>query len=1178
MARIKSYIRDKNINDKDLLLGSSYEGEGQQGPIYKTRSYNLTDLAKYMNLIFTVDDVNYNLHILTSNVSDNAFAIAEANQSLTVIANDVLAQATFQTNLAATFGTFNDQGVLISLAESFANQVLQTTSSEKYANAIFVTNLAASVGTFDDDGNLLTMAEGFADRVMTTTASDRFAESQFVDNLGASFGTVGPDGTITTFSAEYLNTVTAYADSTLAITSSITTLTADVGDNAAAIVNESVARVTATDALASEITTLTATVNTNTAAITTESTTRASETEALATSITTLTATVDNNTAAITTESTTRATETEALATQITTLSAEVDNNAAAITTESTARATEDEALATQITTLSATVDSNTAAITTESTTRATETEALATQITTLSATVDDNAAAITAEQTARATEDEALATSIETLTATVDSNTAAITTESTTRATQDTALATQITTLSATVDNNTAAITTESTTRATQDAALATSIETLSTAVDDNASAIETESTTRASQDTALAGQITTLTSNVGAIPRIYRQDDGPSITETPIGSLWFDTNDNNKSYVLVAGTPNVWTTVQDLEFTAFKSSATQSLNTLATNTSANATKITNLNATLDILNTDGTVKKNAADFYEDIRADVDANSATAASVTSLTATVGDANSGLVASVNTNSSAIATTDGKLSASYGMHVNAGGKIAGLKLLADSTTTSTFIAQADTFGVDMPNGSRVLTVNSSGLLLNGEGVFTGNISARAGEMGGWEIGDNIISGPISAGYNMSLNPRIGFSINSSDYSDSGRSLSIRKGSDGPVTGGSGNYTFSNMHTVNFNSWSDTVTASVSDSIVKPGYPIGIGSTFSGTESQGTFWEVVDWDAINGIATTSSNFSGSIEVGLYVQFANYYDFRTSAIIGIQKISSASTSAASTTLDIPAVANKVLNFVNTDGSTTYMRFVFERKVDIRRGSVTFSAKSSGAPDPTNFVFQQSSFQTDITPAGIYVGMGSNRKFRVDTNSYIGSFIYMSGGVTSNSGAITSENASSIALALNRTGTDGDIAHFRNDGVTVGRISVGASTTSYLTTSDYRLKENIVNISGALDRLELLKPCRFNFLSKPDKTVDGFIAHEVQDIVPEAIEGVKDEMEDYEITAPVYDKYGNILEEAVMGTRPKYQSIDQSKLVPLLVAAMQEMRAEYKAEIELLKSQINS
>ncbi len=185
MARIRNYINDKNITNDDLLVGSSYEGQGQTGSIYKTKNFKLSDLAHYFSRNFDLDGVNYDLVKIATDISDNSLAIATANQSLTVIANDVLAQATFSTNLSATFGTFNDQGVLISLSESFANQVLQTTSSEKYANALFVTNLAASVGTFDDDGNLLTMAEGFADRVMTTTDSDRFATSQFVTKLGA---------------------------------------------------------------------------------------------------------------------------------------------------------------------------------------------------------------------------------------------------------------------------------------------------------------------------------------------------------------------------------------------------------------------------------------------------------------------------------------------------------------------------------------------------------------------------------------------------------------------------------------------------------------------------------------------------------------------------------------------------------------------------------------------------------------------------------------------------------------------------------------------------------------------------------------------------------------------------------------------------------------------------------
>ena len=89
---------------------------------------------------------------------------------------------------------------------------------------------------------------------------------------------------------------------------------------------------------------------------------------------------------------------------------------------------------------------------------------------------------------------------------------------------------------------------------------------------------------------------------------------------------------------------------------------------------------------------------------------------------------------------------------------------------------------------------------------------------------------------------------------------------------------------------------------------------------------------------------------------------------------------------------------------------------------------------------------------------------------------------------------------------------------------------------------------------MTGALNRVSELKPSRFNFITDEDKTVDGFLAHEVQDIVPEAITGEKDAV----------DEDGNAI----------YQGIDQSKLVPLLVGAIQEL----KAEIELLKTQINN
>jgi len=109
------------------------------------------------------------------------------------------------------------------------------------------------------------------------------------------------------------------------------------------------------------------------------------------------------------------------------------------------------------------------------------------------------------------------------------------------------------------------------------------------------------------------------------------------------------------------------------------------------------------------------------------------------------------------------------------------------------------------------------------------------------------------------------------------------------------------------------------------------------------------------------------------------------------------------------------------------------------------------------------------------------------------------------------------------------------------------VGNIVVNTTSTAYVTSSDYRLKENIVPIDNAVARIDSLNPVRFNFISDPSHIVDGFLAHEVTPVVPEAITGEKDAV----------DNEGN----------PVYQGIDQSKLVPLLVAAVQELSARVAA-----------
>jgi len=198
-------------------------------------------------------------------------------------------------------------------------------------------------------------------------------------------------------------------------------------------------------------------------------------------------------------------------------------------------------------------------------------------------------------------------------------------------------------------------------------------------------------------------------------------------------------------------------------------------------------------------------------------------------------------------------------------------------------------------------------------------------------------------------------------------------------------------------------------------------------------------------------------------------------------------------------------------------------------------------------------------------------YTNGHTNERMRVDTsgNLLVGktSNTFSASGFVANANGMSATRSGGACVQINRTSSDGSIQEFYKDGSTVGSISVTSSSTSYNTSSDYRLKENVVELTGATERLKQLNPSRFNFIADADTTVDGFLAHEVADVVPEAISGTKDAMKDeeYEVTPAVLDEEGNVVTEAVIGTRsvPEYQGIDQSKLVPLLVATIQELEA---------------
>jgi hypothetical protein len=223
----------------------------------------------------------------------------------------------------------------------------------------------------------------------------------------------------------------------------------------------------------------------------------------------------------------------------------------------------------------------------------------------------------------------------------------------------------------------------------------------------------------------------------------------------------------------------------------------------------------------------------------------------------------------------------------------------------------------------------------------------------------------------------------------------------------------------------------------------------------------------------------------------------------------------------------------------------------------------TLTVPLGSAAAPtlrftgDPNTGVYSPGADQVAISTNG------TGRLF-VDAS---GNFIFKAAGYieygdygTPNSGnpgiRLTGDQYPQINISSGYFGDTGSRTkiEFINGNGTVGTIVTNGSATAYNTSSDYRLKENVAPLTGAADRLNQLQVHRFNFIADPDKTVDGFIAHEAQAVVPECVTGTKDEVDDD----------GN----------PVYQGIDQSKLVPLLTAALQEALAE----IESLKARVTA
>jgi hypothetical protein len=327
-----------------------------------------------------------------------------------------------------------------------------------------------------------------------------------------------------------------------------------------------------------------------------------------------------------------------------------------------------------------------------------------------------------------------------------------------------------------------------------------------------------------------------------------------------------------------------------------------------------------------------------------------------------------------------------------------------------------------------------------------------------------------------------------------------------------------------------------------------------------------------------NTISRIRLTNSTTTDASGKGLGIFQSGLDTYFTNNEAGAQVFSTSATermridSSGNVGIGLASTGDTLLEIYGANSATTY------KNVNTGTGSsdgfYVGMAKSSGTD---GYVYNRES-------ANVIFGTANAERMRIDSSGNLlvgatsasgklqvsgvggGTGLYVNGfGDAIGYGAI-------FRLSPSAGGGVGRIMFENTSGTTVGQITISSSATAYVTSSDYRLKENIAPMTGALSVVQQLKPCTYNW--KVDGSDgQGFIAHELQAVVPDCVIGEKDatEIQQYEISPAVpatYDEDGNELTpavEAVMGERevPSYQGIDTSFLVATLTAAIQEQQA---------------
>lgn len=272
-------------------------------------------------------------------------------------------------------------------------------------------------------------------------------------------------------------------------------------------------------------------------------------------------------------------------------------------------------------------------------------------------------------------------------------------------------------------------------------------------------------------------------------------------------------------------------------------------------------------------------------------------------------------------------------------------------------------------------------------------------------------------------------------------------------------------------------------------------------------------------------------------------LFVQENNYLRFGTNNT-EVARLDSSGRLLLGTTTEGYSVADNITIEDSADGGITI------RTGTTNTGSIYFSDATSGGGEYDGYI--------EYSQNSRFMRFGTAQSERMRITS--GGTLLLNGATSNPTGATTSlytdsANNAAEGITIKSPATSGNrfmIGFYNNANSKVGDIVYNGTSTAYNTTSDYRLKENVVAVTDGITRIKQLNPSRFNFIGNTGTTVDGFLAHEVQSVVSEAVTGDHNGVDDS----------GN----------PVYQSIDQSKLVPLLTAALQEAIAK----IETLETKV--